>query len=197
MLIDEDLITAHGGIAKKYKKGEFIFREGDAARCYYQIVFGSVKMYNVNNDGKEFMQGVFGNGDCFGEPPLFINEGYPATAMAVTDTIILKLSKESFLKILDEQPSIQKKMLQLFAERIYGKAITAREIINNSPESRILGFLNTYKKRKCVEQERIQIPYTRQDIADFTGLRVETVIRTLSKMKDNNKVEIINRKLLY
>lgn len=37
-------------------------------------------------------------------------------------------------------------MLQLFAERIYGKAITAREIINNSPESRILGFLNTYKK---------------------------------------------------
>ncbi len=85
----------------------------------------------------------------------------------------------------------------MFAERIYGKAITAREIINNSPESRILGFLNTYKKRKCVEQERIQIPYTRQDIADFTGLRVETVIRTLSKMKDNNKVEIINRKLLY
>lgn len=57
MLIDEDVITAHGGVARKYKKGEFIFHEGDMARCYYQIVSGSVKMYNINHDGKEFMQG--------------------------------------------------------------------------------------------------------------------------------------------
>jgi CRP-like cAMP-binding protein len=197
MLIEENIITEHGGLVKKYKKGEFVFHEGDVARCYYQIVEGNVKMYNVNHDGKEFMQGVFTDGACFGEPPLFINEGYPATAMAMTDSLIFRLSKENFFKILDKHPKIQREMLYVFAERIYNKAITAKEIINHSPESRILGFLTTYKKRNCNEEERIQIPYTRQDIANFTGLRVETVIRTLSKMKDSNKVEIVNRKLLF
>jgi len=43
----------------------------------------------------------------------------------------------------------------------------------------------------------MEIPYTRQEIANFTGLRVETVIRYLTKMKVGKIVEINNRKLIY
>jgi CRP/FNR family transcriptional regulator len=88
-------------------------------------------------------------------------------------------------------------MIILFAKRIYGKATTAREIINNTPESRIMGFLNDFKKKNNREGEKIEIPYTRQEIANYTGLRVETVIRTLTKMKTKKVVQIIERKLIY
>ena len=81
-------------------------------------------MFNSNDDGKEFTQGYFCNGQSFGEPPLFINERYPATAVAFQDSKIIKLSKEKFLKILDEHPSIQKKFLNLMAHRIHSKAKT-------------------------------------------------------------------------
>jgi CRP/FNR family transcriptional regulator len=197
MIIDEELLISWGGVEKKFDKGDFIFHEGDIPRYYYQIVEGSIKMFNINNDGKEFTQGVFEKGYSFGEPPLFINEVYPATAMAISDCRIIKLSRDSFFKLLDKTPCLQRTMLDMFARRIYNKAITSREIINNTPEHRILGFLRTYKKRNCNENEKIHIPYTRQDIANFTGLRVETVIRTLSKMKEDRKVEIINRKLVF
>ena len=77
MPIDIDLLTAWGGTSKIYKKGEIVFHEGDLARCYYQIIKGEVKMFNVNHEGKEFMQGIFSDGQSFGEPPVIINKPYP------------------------------------------------------------------------------------------------------------------------
>ena len=49
---------------------------------YYQVVEGSVRMANMNDDGKEFIQGIFKQGESFGEPVLFIDMPYPATAIA-------------------------------------------------------------------------------------------------------------------
>lgn len=197
MFIDTDILIAWGGISKRYKKGEYIFHEDEVPRCFYQIIDGTVKLYNSNFDGKEYTQAEFKKGNSFGEPPLFLDEMYPSTAVTTEESVIIRLPKERFLEILDEYPAIQKKLICVLARRIYNKSITAREIINNSPESRILAFLNEYKKKNLVEHVRIEIPYTRQEIANFTGLRVETVIRTLSKMKALKTVDIVDRKLIY
>lgn len=197
MFIDTDILIAWGGISKRYKKGEYIFHEDEVPRCFYQIIDGTVKLYNTNFDGKEYTQAEFKKGNSFGEPPLFIDELYPATAVTTEESVIIRLPKERFLEILDEYPEIQKKLICTLARRIYNKSVTSREIINNSPESRILAFLNEYKKRNLLENEKIEIPYTRQEIANFTGLRVETVIRTLSKMKNLKTVDIVDRKLIY
>jgi len=197
MFIDTDILITWGGIAKKYKKGEFIFHEDEHVRFYHQIISGTVKLFNTNFDGKEFTQAEFKKGESFGEPPLFIDEAYPSTAVATEDSVILKISKEKFLEILDEYPALQKKVINMLARRIYNKTITAREFINNSPETRILAFLNSYKKKNNYENQEVEIPYTRQEIANYTGLRVETIIRTLSKMQTKKQVKIINRKLIF
>ncbi|QBN18614.1 Crp/Fnr family transcriptional regulator [Flavobacterium nackdongense] len=197
MQIDIDLLYSWGAVAKKYKKNEIIFEEDEMAHFYYQIMDGSVRMFNSNDEGKEFTQGIFCCGDGFGEPPLFINETYPAKAVAILDSTILKLSKEKFLKILDEYPSIQKLFLVLMAQKIHSKSKTSKEIINQKPEFRIVAFLNSFKKKSGCSNEKILIPYTRQEIANYTGLRVETVIRVFTRMKANNKVEIVNHKIYY
>lgn len=195
MQIDLDLLHTWGAVAKEYKKGEIIFEEEGIANFYYQIVDGCIKMFNTNDKGKEFTQGYFFNGQSFGEPPLFIDERYPSTAMAFHDTKIIKLSKDKFIRILDEYPSIQKQFLTLMARRIHAKAKTSKDIINQSPAFRIIAFFNTRKKNK--EGEKELVPYTRQEIANFTGLRVETVIRALCKMNAENKIEIKNHKIYY
>ena len=154
-------------------------------------------MYNSNDEGKEFTQGLFCCGDGFGEPPLFINETYPANAITIQDSTIIKLSKDKFLKILDEYPTIQKDFLFLFAQKIHSKSKTSKDIINQKPEFRITSFLNSYKRKAGNSRERLLIPFTRQEIANYTGLRVETVIRVFAQMNKNNKVEIINHKIYY
>jgi CRP-like cAMP-binding protein len=197
MQIDIDLLFSWGAVAKKYKKNEIIFDEDEVAHFYYQIIEGSVRMFNSNDEGKEFTQGLFCKGNSFGEPPLFIDQPYPSKAITIQDSIIIKLSKDKFLKILNEYPSIQKSFLLLLANKIHSKSNTSKEIINQKPEFRIVAFLNTHKKKSECSNEKVLIPYTRQEIANFTGLRVETVIRVLCKMNTCDKLEIVNHKIYY
>lgn len=198
MQIDLDLLFTWGAVAKKYKKNDVIFYEDDKAMFYYQIIEGSVRMYNSNDEGKEFTQGIFFTGNSFGEPPLFIDEVYPTTAIAAQNSIIIKLSKEKLMKILEDYPSVKLSFLELMAKRIYDKTMTTKQIINQKPEHRIKSFLENYKKQnQLCSSEKLFIPLTRQQIADFTGLRVETVIRTLSEMNKANKVRIDKHKLYF
>ncbi|MBL7837068.1 MAG: Crp/Fnr family transcriptional regulator [Bacteroidetes bacterium] len=199
MHIDKDLLIAWGARLKKYHKNEIIFSEGEEARCVFQIVEGVVKMYNINDSaGKEFTQGMFGHDNTFGEPAILIDEPYPAHAVCVTDAVIFHLPKDNFLQILKEYPELHFKLTKLMAQRLWDKSMTFKEVMNNTPATRILGFLNSYKKKlKLDHNNRIAIPFTRQEIANFTGLRVETTIRTLNKLNENGKVEIKNRKLFY
>lgn len=195
MQIDIDLLFTYGGIAKGYKKNEVIFHEEELGNFYYQIIEGSVKMFNSNEEGKEFTQGYFTNGQSFGEPPLLIDQPYPSSAVAFQDSKIIKLSKDKFLRILEEYPTIQKNLLNLMARRIYSKSVTTKDIVNQKPEYRIVSFLNAHKNHDITTKELVV--FTRQEIANFTGLRVETVIRALTKMNKEQIVEIINHKIYY
>lgn len=198
MHIDTDLLYTWGAVAKKVTKNSIIFFENDAAVSYFQILEGTVKMSYTNEDGKDLTVGIFNEGNSFGEPPLFIGQPYPATAIAQTDCVILKLSKNNFFSFLEENPEMQFKILKLFAWKIYNKIVFSKNIVNNKPEYRIQYFLDNLKKQSNIGASiKMKIPYTRQEIADFTGLRVETVIRTLSLMSKNKKIEIIDHKLFY
>lgn len=199
MHIEKDLLIAWGARARKYKKNEFVYSEGDEARNYYQISEGVVRMFNVNDSaGKEFTQGMFGHDNSFGEPALITGEPYAVNAICITDCVIMILPKENFLKIIHEYPDIHFRLTYMLAQRVWEKSITFKDIISNTPATRIMGFLSSYKKKlKLNHSDRIHIPLTRQEIANFVGLRVETTIRTLNKLKDEGQVEIRNRRLFY
>lgn len=191
--ISLELLVSYGAIFKNYPKGEIVFSEKETANYYFQVVSGSIKMFNTNDEGKEFTQGYFLRGQSFGEPPLLIDERYPSSALAFQDTEVVRIPKEKFLNILEEHPQIQKDFLVLMARRIHNKATTSKDIINQKADFRIKAFLDSYKKTR----EKELIPFTRQEIANFTGLRVETVIRTISGMAKKNQIEIINHKIYY
>ncbi|MFT4023234.1 MAG: cyclic nucleotide-binding domain-containing protein [Flavihumibacter sp.] len=111
MQIDYDILVTYGGIARKYEKGAILFREGDKPYYYYQVVEGSVKMFSANNEGKEKIQGTFSAGQSFGEPPLLVNKDYPSTAQTCSEAVILRISKDRLLNILQDYPELQLKLL--------------------------------------------------------------------------------------
>lgn len=199
MWIDTDLLLTWGAVAKKHDKNEFIFREGEESRFYFQIIEGRVKMCCFNEEGREFWQGDFCKGESFGEPPLFANERYPANAITETGSIIIKISKITLFKLLDEYPDLRKEVIYTLAKRLVMKATLMKELFSQHPRIRILSFLQRYKKEhlRPTPTPTQLIPYTRQDIANFTGLRVETVIRTIKLLDKEGLVMIKNRKLYY
>jgi CRP/FNR family transcriptional regulator, cyclic AMP receptor protein len=190
-VIDTDILIAWGAVYRQFRKGDYIFKEDTPAYFYHQVETGSVKMVNCNDQGKEFIQGMFEAGESFGEPPLFFDGVYPASAVAEADCTILKLRKESFLEILKDRPDAHLGLTKALANRLFMKAIVSRELACHQPEHRIITILDMVREREQDDQgEKIKVPYTRQQIADMTGLRVETVIRTIRNLEQKGLLEI-------
>ena len=154
-------------------------------------------MNNYNDDGKEFIQGIFYKQQSFGEPPLFIDVKYPANAEALTEVTVLILSKEKLYNLLYKNPEIHLNITISLAKRLYYKSIIASEISSHEPEHRVLRFLDYLKKdiAKIDEKFAYKIEYTRQQIGDILGLRVETVIRVIKNLEKKKELQIIKRKV--
>ncbi|PIF32731.1 CRP-like cAMP-binding protein [Flavobacterium sp. 9] len=196
-MIAIDLLEKYGALKKIFAKNETIFEEGNLPTHYYQIISGEVKMSNYNDDAREFIQGIFYKEQSFGEPPLFLNQKYPANAIAVEDSEVLLLPKNSFMKLLEENSAISLKIIENLAQRLYYKSVMAAEMSTQEPEHRVLKLIDhgiayfNFKK----DPNGYLISFTRQQIGDLTGLRVETVIRTIKALEKKGILKIINRKV--
>lgn len=196
MQIDYNILITYGGVAKKFAKGEYIYTEGSLPHFYHQIIEGDVKLFSANDNGKEIIQGIFTTGQSFGEPPLLLEKPYISNAIATSPLVVIRITRDKLLNIFKDFPEITTSFLFNFAERLYDKASLVQIRIGTTPEDIIELFLFRYKENLNTN-ELLLIPYTRQQIADFTSLRVETVIRTLRKMNADGTVKIIDHKLYY
>lgn len=190
-IIDLDLLLAWGATFHNLEKGQVLFCEDDPAHFYYQVVEGRIKMCNCNEEGKEFIQGMFEAGESFGEPPLFDGGIYPASAEADEASVVIRLRKENFLQLLKENFDIHFGFTQTLARRLRFKSLISKEISSYGPMHRVSTLLQEYKRSKGIQDnELLKIELTRQQIADMTGLRVETVIRSIRELERNGHLKI-------
>jgi CRP-like cAMP-binding protein len=190
-MIQEDVLLTYGATFRKYKKDQCVFFEGDEPLFFFQISKGSVRMVNIFRDGKEFIQGLFNEGQSFGEPSLLINARYPATAIANEDTVILKIAKENFLYLLRNNEEILYDFATMLGAMLYMKTAMAKEIARERPHHRIVTLLHMLKKQSgCPKEKVFKIELSRQRIADMLGLRVETVIRTMKRLEEDGFIAI-------
>lgn len=190
-MIDIDLLLTWGATYKKVQRDEIIFHEGTSANFYYQLISGKVRWVNINEDGKEFIQLIVEPGESFGELPMFDDLPYAATAIAEEDSVLIRLHKSSFLQLLKDNTDIHFAFTRLLTHRLRFKFLTIRELACCSPEHRITTLLNYFKqtnRHTCPKCHRVKL--TRKQIADMTGLRVETVIRAMRQLHDKGEVVI-------
>lgn len=191
MIIDIDMLLTYGATYKSVKANTIIFQEGGNANFYYQLVSGSVRWVTINEEGREFIQLMAQKGESFGEMPLFDDGQYAASAIAEEDSVVLRLHKSNFLQLLKDNPSILFEFTKLLSQRMRFKFQTIHEIAYNSPEQQINSLLNYFKQQHrhtCPDCNQIKL--TRQQIANMTGLRVETVIRAMRHLHDKGQLHI-------
>lgn len=199
-MIKPEILIKYGAKAIGLKKNQILFHEGDEANFYYEVDEGSIKLVSYSEDGQEFIQSMFKNGDSFGEPPLFCNFPYPSSAIALAETIVWKLSRENLFRLLQENFEIHIALDQVLCQRLKYKSMILSEISFYDPEHRINSLLKYLKESNLNRQEEwdrngYQIPLTRQQLADMSGLRVETVIRTVKKMEESGLLKLIGHKI--
>lgn len=193
-MIQEAILTKYQAEEHHLNKGDILFMEGEMPRNYYQIKSGEIKVSNYNNEGKEFIQGIFYDEQSFGEPPLLGNFPYPATSQALCATIVYRLPLPRFTELLRDNFEVHWQLSSTLSQRLRYKAMIMKEISSHSPEHRILTLID-YLKKHAPPADQFEVKLTRQQIADLTGLRVETVIRAIKNLETQQEVQIIDRKV--
>ena len=190
-MINTDLLIAWGAAYKKVQAGEIIFSEGNEAQFYHQLESGIVKWVNIDEAGTEFIHNIITDGESFGELPLFDDQPYAASAVAEVDSVILRLHKSTFSQLLHENRDILFSFTKLMAERLRYKFFISKQVAAHKPEQTLSSLLNHFKKSNthfCNDCSQLKL--TRQQLASMTGMRVETVIRTMRNMHEQGRLKI-------
>lgn len=177
-----------------FKKKEVIFSEGDPSEWFYIVSEGKVKITKLSQDGKEIILEIIPPMDFFGGLAVIRGFPYPANAVAMEDTRLLKISRSNLMRILDRFPNLMHCMALQLGDRMKESHETLKSIALERVESRIASLLLKLsdKTGKRVDDAIvIDMKLTKQDIAEMVGTTVETSIRTMSKLK---KLGIVTEK---
>lgn len=198
MVIKERILYKAGASLEIFGMDDIIFKEGSAPKFYFQIIEGSVKLNNYSEGGKESIQLILEKGNSIGESLLFVEKLYPVNAVATSVCSVLKLEKGLFFNLLNEHPQICLDMNRNISNSLYFKFIMNQNNSSQDPVVKLITLMD-YLKSLQPQQEpfTFQVPLTRQQMANLTGLRVETTIRTIKIMEKERIVKIQNRKILY
>ena len=180
---------------KKYSKGCIIAKEGSKSLYFYYLINGELSVYNFTPEGKEFLQHKVKEKNFFGEPAVLLEKPFPGNVEVTSDFAeILKIKRENFLQYLKNNPDWCLEFTKSIAEKSIIKSNSLKNIVFLNPEDRIIKQFNDYKEGA---EQKMVIELTRKELSNMTGLRIETIIRTIKKMEKEGKLEIKNGKVVY
>lgn len=197
-MFDTALLLALGATYRNLEKGQVIFQEETVPIFYHQLVEGRVKLVNCTPSGRECIHDFIEIGESFGEIALLQDVPYITTALTEDASTILRLPKNDFNCLLRQHPEHCHELLKVLSTRLRFKTLLVRELYNYSPTIRIKSFIASIKGQKkfiCPITKKLLL--TRQQVADMTGLRVETVIRTLRALQKESVVQIDEKGKVY
>ncbi|MGC2063590.1 MAG: Crp/Fnr family transcriptional regulator [Thermodesulfovibrionales bacterium] len=172
-------------LTAQYRKKETIFSEGDPSEWFYIVTKGKIKITKLSQEGKEIILEIVQPIDYFGGIAVVRGFPYPANAVAMEDTEVVKLSRKHLLSLMDRFPNLMYCMAVNIGDRIKGSHETLKSIALEKVESRIASLLIKLSDKageKTADGVMITMKLTKQDIAEMVGTTVETSIRTMSKL---------------
>ncbi len=184
---------------KFYKKGEMIFFEGDTSDKLHVITEGKVKVFKYTKEGKEQILYIVGSGDFLGDLSLLKKDEFKFNAEALEDVDMCQLTKDDFDKIVNENPEISLKILEVLYERISKLENLVQSLSTKDIESRISGLLLSFIKDFGVAENktiRLELPLSREDMANYIGVTRETISRKLNAMQEEGIIDLVGNKTI-
>jgi CRP/FNR family transcriptional regulator len=182
-----------------FRKKEDIFTEGDAPEWFYIVLTGKVKVTKISHDGKEIILEIISPYDIFGGVAVLRNFPYPANAVAMEDSEILKISRKNLMRLIDRFPNLMYCIALQLGDRMKSSYDSLKNIALERVEARIAALLLKLGNKVGVETDAglmIDMRLTKQDVADMVGTTVETSIRTFSKFKKEGLVTDSDGKII-
>ena len=173
------------GIVSRKAAGEMLFLEGDPADHVYQVTSGLVSLYKFLPDGRRQIVDFPSRGRHLG---FVAGDVYTCSAEAITSVKVTITSRREFERMVGRQPELARKLLAANLEEMQSAHDQLLLLGRKNAMEKVASFLITLADRQKRGSGPIEVPMPRVDIADYLGLTIETVSRTLSRLKSDGVI---------
>jgi CRP/FNR family nitrogen fixation transcriptional regulator len=168
-----------------FSRNEEIYGEGEPADYLYKVVRGAVRVYKVLNDGRRQIGAFYFPGDVFGFEP---GDEHASSAEAIGDVTVLVLKRTVVLALATRNADVARHLWEITASEL-DRSQKHLLLLILSAQEKVTAFLLEMADRICASAE-LELPMSRQDIADYLGLTIETVSRMLTQLESAGAIGV-------
>lgn len=180
-------------IEKRFCPGESLFREGTRCEGLYLIGSGTVKIVKTASSGREIMLAVESAPSSVAEIPLFDRGPYPATVVALSDTVAYLVGPEEFRRFCHEYPEVPLKVLAVVGKRLRMLVNLIETVTFGSVRQRLARQLVDFWNESGVET--FELPVTHEELALRLGTVREVISRNLSRFRAEGFIQLDRRRV--
>lgn len=191
---EESLMAiSHIATERTFEKGEFLMTEGEKCSGFFLTLSGKVRVYKSSPNGKEKVLLMAEKGMTFGEDGLFGKGTFLEMAVAVSQAKVLQIPRESFMKILKNNPELSIQLMESLATWIRRLSSSVEdEVFLSASDKAARYLLDLYQLNKS---NRFMLPAKKKEIADQLGLAPETLSRAFHNFLEDGIIDIQKREI--
>jgi len=173
------------GAPMSFPRNAEIYGEGESADYLYKVVVGTVRTYKVLADGRRQVGGFYLPGDVFG---LETGKEHTFSAEAIAECKVLVIKRSALVALAGRDHDVARQLWTLTGDELRRVQDHILLLIKSAQE-RVASFLLEMAERVSAGNA-VELPMSRQDIADYLGLTIETVSRTLTLLENASTIEL-------
>ena len=197
--LDNEKINKLNSLVKQreFKNGELIYLEGEIGKNIYIIESGLVKLYRSNEEGNQYILRLLKEGNFFGELVLFKEEKLSSSAEAVGDCTICMLPKDELENLIKSSPELSYKLLSAITSRLNKTENKLQSLALEDAKEKTMRLLLELAKESGIKKENgilINLPLSRDGLANLIGTTQETLSRKLSALQQEGVISMQGQK---
>lgn len=185
--VDRVLIerVAEGARVTDFVKDEWVFRQGEPPRAFFQVLLGGVRLHRIKPDGREQLIRRVRPGRTFAEAAVMGMRAYPVHAVATeSPTRLLVVGSDPFLRLFDAEPGLARAMVAALSRRLMQLVQRVDELTVPDVSARLARYLLELPGAACDSGMSVELPVRKKELAAHLGTTPETLSRHLGRWRD-------------
>jgi len=183
---------------KHFSKKDIVYWQDDPVENIYLIKRGTIKLYKTQSEGRSQILRIEGTGGILGFDSLF-SKTYLATAETIVESILCQIRADDFRRLLEHEPDINRRLLKAVSKELEKNENLLFTIGTITAKERLAYFLLTLFNSQCDcerNPKKINLLISRQEISEHLGMKQETVIRNLARLREERIVSIRGKEII-
>ena len=191
---DLDESIASLGIRRAYPKGAFLFMAQEEARGFFRVLKGEVRVFRMDDGGKELEIVRLRPGDYFGEAIALLKGKFPAFARASLDTEVVFFETQTVFRRLAEDPDISRSLIRLLARKCQILNLRIETLGLRTVRQRLAQYLLSFCRGD--DPCRLDLPVKKAELARQLGTIPETLSRNLRQLREESIIEVRQKSIV-